>query len=229
MVQPDVKKLVAYSSVSHLGFVMLGIFALNVEGISGAVVQMINHGLSTGALFLLVGMIYDRRHTRLIEDFGGLAKVMPVFSAIFMVITLSSIGLPGLNGFVGEFLILLGAFTSGATARVFAILAATGVILAAVYMLWMYQRVVFGGITNDANRSLKDLSLREWVVMLPIVVGCLWIGLYPRAVLSRIEPSVKALEVRVAEATGMAMTDENSGIELTLSASESRGFTERSR
>jgi len=202
MVQPDVKKLVAYSSVSHLGFVMLGIFALTDEGLTGGVIQMINHGLATGALFLLVGMIYDRRHTRLIDDFGGLARVMPMFSASFMIITLASIGLPGLNGFVGEFLILLGAFTSQVASRVYAILAATGVVLAAVYMLWMYQRVVFGKVTHDENRSLADLNPREWVVLIPIVVGCFWIGLYPKPVLERIEPTVQALledRVRVAE------------------------------
>jgi len=192
-VQKDVKKLVAYSSVSHLGFVMLGIFAFTVEGVAGGVVQMVNHGLSTGALFLLVGMIYDRRHTRLIVDFGGIVKVMPAFSALLMVITLASIGLPGLNGFVGEFLILLGAWKSTEIARVYAILAASGVILAAVYMLWMYQRVVFGKITNPENERLKDLSLREWVILTPLVVGCFWIGLYPAPLLDRIEPTVEAL------------------------------------
>jgi len=210
MVQPDVKKLVAYSSVSHLGFVMLGIFSLNVEGISGGIMQMINHGLSTGALFLLVGIIYDRRHTRMIADFGGLAKVIPAFSAVFMVILLSSIGLPGLNGFIGEFLIILGAFTSPAAARIYAILAATGVILAAVYMLWMYQRVVFGEVTHEENRGLADLSIREWIVLIPIVASCFWIGLYPNALLSRIEPSVKALEERVHTRSGLVemMEDE---------------------
>jgi NADH-quinone oxidoreductase subunit M len=193
MVQRDVKKLVAYSSVSHLGFVMLGIFAFNVEGLAGAVVQMINHGLSTGALFLLVGMIYDRRHTRMIGDFGGLASVMPAFSTMLMITTLASIGLPGLNGFVGEFPILLGAFKSPVASRVYAVLASTGVILAAVYMLWMVQRVVFGKVTNEANRGLADLAPREWVIILPIVAACFWIGLYPAPITSRIEPSVRAL------------------------------------
>src|SRR5262249_51163134 len=144
MVQTDMKKLVAYSSVSHLGFVVLGIFAFTEEGIQGSILQMINHGLSTGALFLIVGMIYDRRHSRLIGEFGGLAKVMPVFSTVFMIVSLSSIGLPGLNGFVGELLILLGAFHSTFLSHAYAIIAASGVILAAVYMLWMYQRVIFG-------------------------------------------------------------------------------------
>jgi NADH-quinone oxidoreductase subunit M len=192
-VQKDVKKLVAYSSVSHLGFVMLGIFAFTVEGVSGGVVQMVNHGLSTGALFLLVGMIYDRRHTRLIVDFGGIVKVMPAFSALLLIITLASIGLPGLNGFVGEFLILLGAWKSPEIARVYVVLAATGVILAAVYMLWMYQRVIFGTITNPENERLQDLTLREWVVLAPLVAGCFWIGLYPAPLLDRIEPTVEAL------------------------------------
>jgi NADH:ubiquinone oxidoreductase subunit 4 (subunit M) len=150
MVQKDVKKLVAYSSVSHLGFVMLGLFTFGVIGATGGLLQMVNHGLSTGALFLLVGVIYERRHTRLIADFGGLARVMPAFAAVFMIVTLSSIGLPGTNGFIGEFLILLGAFGMK-TWWPFAVLAATGVILAAAYMLWMYQRVFFGGIRHEEN------------------------------------------------------------------------------
>jgi len=203
MVQKDVKKLVAYSSVSHLGFVMLGIFAFNVEGLGGAVVQMINHGLSTGALFLLVGMIYDRRHTRTITDFGGLASVMPSFSTLFVIVTLSSIGLPGLNGFVGEFPILLGAFTSPVASRVFAVLASTGVILAAVYMLWMVQRVLYGKVTHEANRSLVDLGRREWIVLAPVVAACFWIGIYPTPVMSRIEPSVRALLERHTEVSAV--------------------------
>jgi len=179
MVQTDIKKLVAYSSVSHLGFVVLGIFALTPEGIQGSIIQMVNHGLSTGALFLIVGMIYDRRHTRQITDFGGLAKVMPVFATLFMIVSLSSIGLPGLNGFVGEFLILLGAFQSTYISNWFAIVATTGVIFAAVYLLWMYQRVIFGDVTNSANRGLKDLSAREIAVLIPIVIFIVWIGVYP--------------------------------------------------
>ncbi|HEV8538741.1 MAG TPA: NADH-quinone oxidoreductase subunit M, partial [Bacteroidota bacterium] len=179
MVQTDIKKLVAYSSVSHLGFVVLGIFALTEEGVQGSILQMINHGLSTGALFLIVGMIYDRRHTRLISDFGGLAKVMPLMSTIFLIVSLSSIGLPGLNGFVGEFLILLGSFHSAHISQWFAMLAATGVIFAAVYLLWMYQRVIFGKVTNPANQSLVDLSVRELVVLVPIIVFIVWIGVYP--------------------------------------------------
>ncbi len=189
MVQKDLKRLIAFSSVSHLGFVMLGIFALNLQGIQGGILQMLNHGFSTGALFLLVGMIYERRHTRLIEDFGGLWKQMPIFAAFFIVVSLSSIGLPGLNGFVGEFLILLGVFRSN---PVYAVLAATGVILAAAYMLWMFQRVMFGKITKPENRVLKDLSGREILVLSLVVVFIVWIGIYPRPFLSRMEPTVKA-------------------------------------
>ena len=190
MVQPDLKKLVAYSSVSHLGFVVLGLFALNSQGVQGGIIQMVNHGLSTGALFLLVGMIYDRRHTRMIADYGGLAKCMPIFATIFLIVTLSSIGLPGLNGFVGEFMILLGSFISGAFSKVHAVLAATGVILAAVYMLWMFQRVMFGKLDKPENQALKDLNLREVIVLLPILLFIVWIGVYPKPFLSRIEKSV---------------------------------------
>ena len=194
LVQADIKKLVAYSSVSHLGFVMLGIFAFNSQGLDGAVMQMLNHGLSTGALFLLVGMIYDRRHTRLISDFGGLAKVTPIFAAFFLVVALSSIGLPGLNGFVGEFLVLLGAFRAMPT---FAVIGALGVILAAVYMLWMYQRVMFGEVTRQENQHLTDLNLREVVVLVPVVLVIVWIGLYPQPFLKRMEASTKAIAERV--------------------------------
>lgn len=180
MVQKDVKKLVAYSSVSHLGFVVLGIFAFNTIAIQGAIIQMINHGLSTGALFLIVGMIYDRAHTRMISDFGGIAKVMPVFAVMFMIATLASIGLPGLNGFVGEFLILNGSFISTLYAnKVFAVLAALGVILAAVYMLWMYQRVMFGPVTNKVNEKLQDINAREIGLLIPLVIFMVWIGVRP--------------------------------------------------
>jgi NADH-quinone oxidoreductase subunit M len=193
-VQADVKKLVAYSSVSHLGFVMLGVFALNPQGIVGGIIQMVNHGLSTGALFLLVGMLYERRHTRLIAEFGGLWKVMPAFSVLFMVVTFSSIGLPGLNGFVGEFLILVGAFQWN---RPVAALATTGIIFAAVYMLWMYQRVVFGEVTREDNRRLTDLSVREWVVLVPVLLFIVWIGVYPAPFLGLTEVSVQALVSQV--------------------------------
>jgi|TARA_R100001591_G_C4353782_1_gene183806 NADH-quinone oxidoreductase subunit M len=180
MVQKDVKKLVAYSSVSHLGFVVLGIFALNTVAVQGAIIQMVNHGLSTGALFLIVGMIYDRRHTRMIKDFGGIAKKMPIFTVMFMIATLASIGLPGLNGFVGEFLILNGSFFSELyDNKIFAILAASGVILAAVYMLWMFQRVMFGPLENEENKKLVDLNAREIGLLVPLVIFMFWIGIHP--------------------------------------------------
>ncbi|UCE87001.1 MAG: NADH-quinone oxidoreductase subunit M, partial [Deltaproteobacteria bacterium] len=187
MVQSDVKKLVAYSSVAHLGFVMLGMFAFNREGLEGSVLQMVNHGLSTGALFLLVGMIYERRHTREIGEFGGIAKPMPVFAALFGIVTMSSIGLPMLNGFVGEFLILLGAFARSAVAGV---LATSGVVLAAAYMLWMYRRVFFGAVENPENRGLIDLDLREKAVMLAMVIPIFWIGVYPNPLLRRLDGAV---------------------------------------
>ncbi len=190
MVQPDLKKLVAYSSVSHLGFVMLGLFALNAQGVEGGILQMVNHGLSTGALFLLVGMIYERRHSRLIADFGGLWGVTPVFSAVFMVVTLSSIGLPGLNGFVGEFLILVGAFQ---VSRPFAVLATAGIIFAAVYMLWMYQRVVFGDVRHEEVRHLPDLNARELATLVPILLLIVWIGVYPKPFIGVTEASVAEL------------------------------------
>ena len=190
MVQKDVKRLVAFSSISHLGFVMLGLFTFTVQGISGGILQMLNHGFSTGALFLIVGMLYERRHTRLIDEFGGLSKVMPIYATFFMIVTLSSIGLPGLNGFVGEFLILLGTFKVNVT---YAVFAATGVILSAVYMLWMFQRVMFGEVTKEENRKLKDLSLREIIVLIPIILFIIQIGVYPKPYLSRMEPTVKNL------------------------------------
>lgn len=180
MVQKDVKKLVAYSSVSHLGFVVLGLFAFNTIAVQGALIQMVNHGLSTGALFLVVGMIYDRRHTRMIEDFGGIAKVVPVFAVMFMISTLASIGLPGLNGFVGEFLILNGAFNSEVIPEnAFAVFGTTGVILAAVYMLWMYQRVMFGPIKHEENKKLADLNFREIGLLVPLVIFMFWLGIRP--------------------------------------------------
>ncbi|MCI0596527.1 MAG: NADH-quinone oxidoreductase subunit M, partial [candidate division Zixibacteria bacterium] len=190
MVQKDVKSLVAFSSVSHLGFVTLGLLAMNLQGWQGGMLQMLNHGISTGALFLLVGMIYERRHTRLIDDFGGLSKVMPVFAVFFMIITLSSIGLPGTNGFVGEFLILVGTFR---TNPVWAAFATTGVILSAVYMLWMFQRVMFGEVKNPANAGLADLSWREKAVLVPPVVFVFWIGVYPNTFLKNMEGSLENL------------------------------------
>jgi NADH-quinone oxidoreductase subunit M len=194
MMQDDLKKLVAYSSVSHLGFVMLGLFAFNLQGIEGAVYQMLNHGLSTGALFLMVGMLYERRHSRMIDDFGGLWKQIPIFSAVFLVVTLSSIGLPGLNGFVGEFLILLGAFqiTPAWTA-----VAATGVILGAIYMLWMFRRVVFGPLTRPENQRLEDLNAREICVLAPIVALIFFMGIYPQPFLSRMKSSARLVIERI--------------------------------
>lgn len=194
MVQPDMKKLIAYSSVSHLGFVVLGIFAMTVESAQGALIQMINHGLSTGALFLLVGMIYDRRHTRLISEFGGIAKVVPVYSTILLVVSLSSIGLPGLNGFIGEFLILIGTFKSSVlNSYWYAAFAATGVIFAAVYLLWMYQRVVFGKLENPHNKDLKDLNKREIGLLLPILLFIVWIGIYPSTFLNKSDLTIKSI------------------------------------
>jgi NADH-quinone oxidoreductase subunit M len=187
MVQPDLKKLVAYSSVSHMGFVVLGIASGTSLGISGATLQMVNHGLSTGALFLLVGMIYERRHTRMINDFGGLATPMPLYALIFILVTLSSLGLPGTNGFVGEFLILLGVFER---APLFSALGAFGVVLAAVYLLWMIRRIFFGSLMREENRGLKDLSLREVGVLVPILILILWIGVAPGFLLDKINPTV---------------------------------------
>jgi NADH-quinone oxidoreductase subunit M len=207
MVQPDLKKLVAYSSVSHLGFVMLGLFAFNRQGLEGSLFQMLNHGLSTGALFLLVGMLYERRHTRTIAEFGGLARSMPLFAAVFIVVTLSSIGLPGLNGFVGEFLILLGAFKE---ARPYAIVGATGVVLGAVYMLWTAQRVLFGAIHKPENRSLPDLTRRELAVLAPILGLIVLLGVYPRIVL---EPMHDAVGDLMAHVELRVETERRAGLE----------------
>jgi NADH-quinone oxidoreductase subunit M len=197
MVQPDMKKLVAYSSVSHMGLVVLGIFAFTTQGLQGSLIQMLNHGLSTGALFLLVGMIYDRRHTRKIADFGGIAHVSPVFASAFLIVTLSSIGLPGLNGFVGEVLILLGSFARN---KVFGSLAALGMVLGAVYMLWMYQRVFLGKLENPANAELRDIGMRERFILLPIILMMLWIGVYSSPFLSRMEPSLQLVQERIEKA-----------------------------
>jgi NADH-quinone oxidoreductase subunit M len=188
MVQPDIKKLVAYSSVSHLGFVMLGIWGVSVISVQGALMVMISHGISTGALFLLIGMIYERRHTRLIEAYGGIARVVPIFSLILTVVALSSIGLPGLNGFVGEFLVLLGSFGTYPWATG---IATTGVIFAAAYLLWALQRMIFNRLDNPENERLTDLTGRELAVLLPLIVGIVWLGLFPGPVLRRMEPSTQ--------------------------------------
>lgn len=200
MVQPDVKRLVAYSSVSHMGFVVLGLFSFTELGMQGALYQMLNHGVSTGALFLFVGFIYERRHTRMISEFGGLAKPMPWFATLFVFASLSSIGLPFLNGFVGEFFILLGTWTSRAVSHpwITTMLAATGVIWAAVYMLWMLQRVVFGQITNPENAGLSDLNKRELGMLLPLLVLMLFMGVYPRVFLDRSKQSVEVIRARVS-------------------------------
>jgi NADH-quinone oxidoreductase subunit M len=202
MVQPDLKRLVAYSSVAHLGFIVLGIFAFNVIGIEGAIYQMFNHGVSTGALFILVGLLYERRHTRLIKDFGGLGTTIPVFSAFFMIVTLSSLGLPMLNGFVGEFLIIVGAFKRHAA---YAALAATGVVLSAVYLLWMYQRVFFGEVTNEANRKIPDCNWREKLMLVAIVLVILWMGIYPQPFLRRMDASAASVLERVTGTSQFAL------------------------
>jgi NADH-quinone oxidoreductase subunit M len=196
--QRDLKRLVAYSSVAHLGFIALGTFSLTTQGLQGGVLQMVNHGISTGALFLLVGMISERRHTRTIADLKGLQKVAPIFAAVFTVVMLSSIGVPGLNGFVGEFLILLGSFL---TARWWAVVAATGVILAALYLLWAYQRV-FHGEPDEANKGFGELRLREGLVMAPLIALIVFLGIYPKPVLDRIEPAVNRLVVHVDRYSG---------------------------
>ncbi len=191
MMQKDMKKLVAYSSVSHMGYVMLGIFAYNLQGVSGGILQMFNHGVVTGALFLIVGLVYERRHTRMIADFGGIAKVMPVYAAFFSIFTLASIGMPGTNGFIGEFLILVGAFASHY--RIAAVVGAFGIILGAGYMLWLYQRVIFNPLVHKENEGLTDLSLREVVTLVPLVVLVFWIGFYPAPFLQLLDASVTHL------------------------------------
>ena len=190
LMQKDMKKLIAYSSVSHMGFVMLGLFTFSPLAVKGAVLQMINHGISTGALFLIVGVLYERRHTRLISEFGGLSARMPVYAAVFLIISMSSIGLPGLNGFIGEFMILMGAWTVN---WVWAAIAATGIVLGAGYMLWLYQRVMFGKITNPANESLKDLTLREFATFLPLVILVFWIGIMPKPFLDVLDKPVEKI------------------------------------
>jgi NADH-quinone oxidoreductase subunit M len=186
IMQKDLKRLVAYSSIAHLGFVVLGMFVGTIQGMSGGILQMVNHGLSTGALFMLVGALYDRRHTRLIADYGGLAKTVPVLAGVFLFVTMSSIGLPGLNGFIGEFLILLGTFFGY---QWWAVPATFGVVLAAIYLLWAYRRVFHGPVTNEANAALPDMGVREWLMLAPVMALILLIGIYPKPFLDRIEPS----------------------------------------
>jgi NADH-quinone oxidoreductase subunit M len=210
MVQPDMKRLVAYSSVAHMGFVVLGMFSFTELGMQGAIYQMLNHGVSTGALFLLVGFIYERRHTREITQFGGLANVMPIYATLFVITTMSSIGLPFLNGFVGEFLIMLGSFTSHALGitqsvnwnYVATMFAGTGVIFAAVYLLWMVQRVFFGKVTNAINKVLADLSWREIGLMVPLLILMVYMGVFPKPFLKRSDEAVKAIQSRLMPQAG---------------------------
>jgi NADH-quinone oxidoreductase subunit M len=213
MVQPDLKKLVAYSSVAHLGFCVLGIFVLNTQGMEGAIYQMFSHGVSTGGLFMLVGLLYERRHTRLIREFGGLATSLPVYSTFFLIVTLASLGLPMLNGFVGEFLIIVGSFRERA---LYAALAAVGVVLAAVYLLWMYQRVFLGEITNDKNKSLPDCSALEKFILVTVVIVILAMGIYPQPFLRRMDHSVDAVMSRVQGAgnreQGLGIREKELGI-----------------
>jgi NADH-quinone oxidoreductase subunit M len=200
LVQPDFKKLVAYSSVSHLGFVVLGIFALTVQSVQGALLVMLNHGISTGALFLLIGMIYERRHTRMIDAYGGIARVVPMFAAILTLVSLSSIGLPGTNGFVGEFLVLLGAFR---THPGFAVVATTGVIFAAAYLLWAIQRILFNSLDKPENEHIPDLNWRELGLLAPLLICIIWLGVYPAPVLRRMEASAAQL-VRTVQANALS-------------------------
>jgi len=217
IVQTDIKRLVAYSSVSHLGFVVLGVFALTTQGLQGGVIQMVNHGLTTGLLFLLVGMIYERRHTREISEFGGLATVMPLFAGAFLFTAFASIGLPGLNGFVGEFFVLIGSYLS---LPGYAIAAAFGVVLAAVYLLWAYQRMFTGEITVEANRGLSDLNLREKIIIIPMAALVVFLGVYPKPALEIIKPSVDAILERIEEKTDYVVPDFGSTGDIAVEVGE---------
>ena len=197
MMQKDMKRLIAYSSVSHLGFCTLGIFALTPMGIEGSILQQINHGISTGALFLIVGIIYERRHTRMISDFGGLSTPMPNYAAVYLIITLSSLGLPLLIGFIGEFMILRGTFEVPKYGYTLSAWAVAGIVLGAAYLLWLYQRVMFGSVTNPANEKLPDLNIREFACLVPLVLAALWIGVYPQPVLKYLEEPATSLVKRV--------------------------------
>jgi NADH-quinone oxidoreductase subunit M len=194
LMQKDMKRLIAYSSVSHLGFCTLGIFALTPQGLSGSVLQQVNHGISTGALFLIVGVLYERRHTRLISEFGGLATPMPNFAAIYLIISLSSLGMPLLNGFIGEFTILQGVFS---VSKAWAAWGTLGIVLGAAYLLWLYQRTMFGPITHDINKALPDLNLREYAVLLPLVALAFWIGIYPKPFFAYLEKPVQRIVQQV--------------------------------
>ncbi|NNF00517.1 MAG: NADH-quinone oxidoreductase subunit M, partial [Pyrinomonadaceae bacterium] len=218
MVQPDIKRLVAYSSIAHMGFVILGMFSFTEMGMQGALYTMLAHGVTTGALFLLVGFIYDRRHTRLITEYGGLSSIMPIYATFFVITTMASIGLPFLNGFVGEFLIMIGMWSStilaGSWNRVAAMLAGTGVIFAAVYLLWMVQRVFFGKVTNEKNKTLTDLSFREIGLMVPLLFLMVFMGVYPRPILNASKDAVVAIQKRViGETKGGTIANASKGKE----------------
>jgi NADH-quinone oxidoreductase subunit M len=199
LAQKDWKRLVAYSSVSHMGMVMLGMFALNPVGLTGSIIQQLNHGISTGALFLIVGIVYERRHTRELSEYGGLSKVMPVYAAVFLIMTMSSIGLPALNGFIGELLILQGTFVAN---KVWALFAGAGVVLGAAYMLYLFQRTMFGKVENPKNERLLDLSHREFATFAPLLILAFWMGLYPAPFLRRLDTSVQHIMARVNTAYG---------------------------
>jgi NADH-quinone oxidoreductase subunit M len=217
LAQRDWKRLVAYSSVSHMAMVMLGMFALNPVGVTGSIVQQLNHGISTGALFLIVGIVYERRHTREISEYGGLSKVMPVYAAVFLIMTMSSIGLPALNGFIGELLILQGVFVAS---KVWAVFAASGVVLGAAYMLSLYQRTMFGRIDNPKNERLLDLDMREFVTFAPLLVLAVWIGLYPAPFLRRLDTSVAHIMARVNPQYAQAYADCGGGPVLAAAAAQ---------
>lgn len=220
IVQKDFKKLVAYSSVSHLGFIVLGTFAVTDVALQGSIIQMINHGLSTGALFMIVGVLYERRHTKKIADFGGIMKVMPVFSVIFMIVVFSSIGLPGLNGFVGEFLILLGSFySSNLGSHTYSIISTIAVILAAVYLLWVFQRIMLGPIENENNKNLQDLDKKEILSFIPIIIFIVWIGVHPNTFLSKTTVSVQKIVAGFTEAK-QRITDSESELKNNLTKKE---------
>ena len=213
MMQPDLKRLIAFSSVSHLGYVMLGMFAFNMQGVEGSIYQMLNHGVSTGGLFLIVGMLYERRHTRMIADFGGLATPMPIFAIFFMIVTLSSVALPGTNGFVGEFLILLGAFRAN---KVFGILGTTGVVLGAVYMFWMFQRVMFGEVKKEENRKLVDLGKREIVILCSVIFFVVLMGVYPKMFFKKMDASVEGFLKFVKERNAYYTVSEGTTAKVAL-------------
>jgi NADH-quinone oxidoreductase subunit M len=198
MMQPDMKKLVAYSSVSHMGFVMLGMFALNPNGLNGSIIQQINHGISTGALFLIVGIIYERRHTREIAQLGGLSNVMPKYAVVFLIMTMSSIGLPLLNGFIGEFTIMAGALQKNLW---WAVAGGAGIVLGAAYMLWLYQRTMFGKLDNPANQNLPDMNWREWATIIPLIIMAFWIGLWPAPFFKALDKPVNKLVTTVNAAS----------------------------